>query len=121
MKQTVEEINKEVQFGSAITCDFQEGTFTLEMEEKNFRFTGGKFALVPSELFKKLITNGAEWISVEDKLPENEITVFVATQVGGTSTCFYTNGIWRYAISSKPVPPELIITHWQDLPKVPIK
>jgi len=49
------------QIGKSITCDFQENTWTFEMPKK-FAFTGGKFAIVPTEEFEK--------IKIENKMLE---------------------------------------------------
>ncbi len=42
-----------IQIGQSITCDFDENTWTLKMP-KGFCWTGGKFALVPTEQFEYL-------------------------------------------------------------------
>lgn len=63
-----------------------------------------------------------KWISVKEKFPKQDEVVFVATQVGGTSQCFFDiNGKWRYGINSRIIPEELIITHWMPLPEPPKK
>ena len=47
------------QFGTAVTADFEENTWTFEMD-KNFKVTAGKFAIVDKILYDQLIQ------SVED-------------------------------------------------------
>lgn len=47
------------QFGTAITADFEEKTWTFEMDE-NFKVTAGEFAIVDKILYDQLIQ------SVED-------------------------------------------------------
>lgn len=47
------------QFGTAITADFEENTWTFEMD-KNFKVTAGEFAIVDKILYDQLIQ------SVED-------------------------------------------------------
>lgn len=44
-----------VQFGESLTCDFEENTWTLEMDE-TFSISAGEFAIMPKEKYKKLIT-----------------------------------------------------------------
>ena len=42
------------QFGTAITADFEENTWTFEMNE-NFNVTAGEFAILPKEKYEALL------------------------------------------------------------------
>jgi hypothetical protein len=42
------------QFGKAVTADFEENTWTFEMDE-NFRVTAGEFAILPKEKYDALL------------------------------------------------------------------
>lgn len=42
------------QFGTAITADFEENTWTFEMNE-NFNVTAGEFAILPKEKYETLL------------------------------------------------------------------
>jgi hypothetical protein len=43
------------QTGSSLTCDFEENTWTFEMDE-NFVMCAGEFSIVPKNEFTELIT-----------------------------------------------------------------
>lgn len=62
----------------------------------------------------------SEWISVEEELPDNGITVLTVTEEGFVSTNYLVEErgaawdcIWRFDSTSSP------ITHWQPLPEPP--
>ena len=64
-----------------------------------------------------LISNGVtvqEWISVEDRLPEENTTVIVATDNGIVFQCLYAYDGWNLWDGN-----EVNITHWQYLPQPP--
>lgn len=42
------------QFGEALTADFEENTWTFEMEEE-FKVSAGKFAIIPKEKYQELL------------------------------------------------------------------
>lgn len=42
------------QFGTAVTTDFEENTWTFEMD-KNFKVTAGEFAILPKEKYDALL------------------------------------------------------------------
>jgi len=47
------------QIGESLTCDFEENTWTFEMED-NFEVTAGEFMIIPKELFKQQIIDAYE-------------------------------------------------------------
>jgi hypothetical protein len=55
----------------------------------------------------------SEWISVEDRLPDEDISYYCYTNVGGYCTCFYKNGNWRYQHNSRLIDTILSITHYR--------
>jgi hypothetical protein len=59
----------------------------------------------------------SEWISVEDRLPDEDISYYCYTNVGGYCTCFYKNGNWRYQHNSGLIDTVLNITHYK--PQIP--
>ena len=64
-----------------------------------------------------LITNGVtvqEWISVKDRLPEENTTVIVATDNGIVFQCLYAYDGWNLWEGN-----EVNITHWQPMPQPP--
>ena len=44
------------QFADSLTSDFQESTWTFEMNDDDFSVTAGNFAIVPEELYQKMLT-----------------------------------------------------------------
>jgi len=42
------------QFGTAVTADFEESTWTFEMPE-NYEVSAGEFAIVPKEKYEQLL------------------------------------------------------------------
>lgn len=46
--------NLKTQFGTAVTADFEENTWTFEMD-KNFKVIAGKFAILPKEKYDALL------------------------------------------------------------------
>lgn len=69
---------------------------------------------------KAVEETNVKWISVEDRLPEENLDVFCYTNVGGKCVCFYKNGNWRYQHNSGLIDTILNITHWMPLPNKPI-
>lgn len=64
------------------------------------------------------------WISVEDSLPENENEVLVVhTEAGGVSIGFYSDDLKRWVSCDTDIERngQILVTHWQQLPKPPIK
>lgn len=64
-----------------------------------------------------LISNGVtvqEWVSVEDRLPEENTTVIVATDNGIVFQCLYSYDGWDLWDDN-----DVNITHWQPMPQPP--
>ena len=64
-----------------------------------------------------LVKNGVtvqEWISVNDRLPEENTTVIVATDNGIVFQCLYAYDGWNLWEGN-----EVNITHWQPMPQPP--
>ena len=64
-----------------------------------------------------LIKNGVtvqEWVSVEDRLPEENTTVIVATDNGIVFQCLYSYDGWDLWDDN-----DVNITHWQPMPQPP--
>ena len=64
-----------------------------------------------------MIANGVtvqEWISVKDRLPEDNTTVIVATDNGIVFQCLYAYDGWDLWEGN-----EVNITHWQPMPQPP--
>lgn len=64
-----------------------------------------------------LISNGVtvqEWISVKDRLPEENTTVIVATDNGIVFQCLYSYDGWDLWDDN-----DVNITHWQPMPQPP--
>lgn len=64
-----------------------------------------------------LISNGVtvqEWVSVEDRLPEENTTVIVATDDGVVFQCLYSYDGWDLWDDN-----DVNITHWQPMPQPP--
>lgn len=89
----------------------------------------GEFILWPSKmknvwmpqaiekLADHLIANGItvqEWISVKDRLPEENTTVIVATDDGIVFQCLYSYDGWDLWDDN-----DVNITHWQPMPQPP--
>ena len=55
-----------------------------------------------------------EWISVDDRLPEENTTVIVATDNGIVFQCLYAYDGWNLWEGN-----EVNITHWQPMPQPP--
>ena len=55
-----------------------------------------------------------EWVSVEDRLPEENTTVIVATDNGIVFQCLYSYDGWDLWDDN-----DVNITHWQPMPKPP--
>lgn len=56
-----------------------------------------------------------EWNKVEEALPDEEITVLVATQDGEVDIAFLDEGRWRFPMRGGAIP----VTHWMDIPTHP--
>ena len=70
-----------------------------------------------SELADHLIANGVtvqEWVSVEDRLPEENTTVIVATDNGIVFQCLYSYDGWDLWDDN-----DVNITHLQPMPQPP--
>ena len=89
----------------------------------------GEFLLWPSKmknvwmhqgiekLADHLIANGItvqEWVSVEDRLPEENTTVIVATDNRIVFQCLYSYDGWDLWDDN-----DVNITHWQPMPQPP--
>lgn len=64
-----------------------------------------------------LVKNGVtvqEWVSVEDRLPEENTTVIVATDNGIVFQCLYSYDGWDLWDDN-----DVNITHWQPMPQPP--
>ena len=64
-----------------------------------------------------LISNGVtvqEWVSVEDRLPEENTTVIVATDNEIVFQCLYSYDGWDLWDDN-----DVNITHWQPMPQPP--
>ena len=64
-----------------------------------------------------LINNGVtvqEWVSVDDRLPEENTTVIAATDKGIVFQCLYAYDGWDLWDGN-----EINITHWQPRPEPP--
>ena len=55
---------------------------------------------------------GSEWISVEDRLPEDDVQVLACTKHGKAFSAHCKKGKWRVSHSIK-------ITHWMPRPEPP--
>ena len=76
-----------------------------------------------SAIAQHLIDNGVtvqEWISVEDKLPEDDSDVLAYLQIdqeGGIYPANYEKGVWFDYIFNTPATGTT--THWMPLPEMP--
>ena len=64
-----------------------------------------------------IIANGLtvkEWVSVKDRLPEENTTVIVATDNGIVFQCLYSYDGWDLWDDN-----DVNITHWQPMPQPP--
>jgi hypothetical protein len=95
----------------------------------NFNFTGEEI----STMFAKALYNAGyrkqEWISVEDRLPENYRAVLVVCEStsisGGTLRAIgsYGGGFWSLADADGTMHltkyTHFVVTHWMELPEAP--
>ena len=87
-------------------------------EKKEAWILGGKVGEKPSvfeNMADHLIAHGVtvqEWISVKDRLPEDEVQVLACTKHGKPFPAHCKYGKWR-------VPDSVTITHWMPLPQPP--
>ena len=68
------------------------------------------------DIAEKLISNGVtvqEWISVDDRLPEDSATVLVCHKNGLVTTNAWLGAHWWFKDERNP------ITHWMPLPQPP--
>lgn len=64
-----------------------------------------------------IVANGLtvqEWVSVKDRLPEENTTVIVATDNGIVFQCLYSYDGWDLWDDN-----DINITHWQPMPQPP--
>ena len=61
----------------------------------------------------------SEWISVKERLPENENEVVLATDVTYSYTARYVNDNWHCVCECFEGSSPYNITHWMPLPKPP--
>ena len=70
-----------------------------------------------------LISNGVmvqEWVSVDDRLPEDDSDVLAYSRIGEESRIYpacYTNGVWFDCVFN--VPATDMTTHWMPMPNPP--
>ena len=70
-----------------------------------------------------LIANGVtvqEWISVEDRLPEDDSDVLVYSRIGEEFRIYpacYSNGVWFDCVFNAPATDTT--THWMPMPNPP--
>ena len=70
-----------------------------------------------------LISNGVtvqEWISVDDRLPEDDSDVLAYSSIGEERRIYpacYSNGVWFDCVFNAPATDTT--THWMPLPKPP--
>lgn len=75
------------------------------------------------KLIEYLVANGVtvqEWISVDDKLPEDDSDVLAYLRIGEESRICpanYAKGMWFDCIFNTPVTES--ITHWMPIPQPP--
>lgn len=76
----------------------------------------------PQDMFEGWLARAEQdgWISVEEDLPDNDITVLTVTEEGFVYTNYLVEArgsawdcIWKFDFTSSP------ITHWQPLPQPP--
>lgn len=64
--------------------------------------------------------NVVKWISVKDRLPEDNSNVIACLWIGEESRvypAFYAHGVWWDRVFSTPT--TNTTTHWQPMPKLP--
>lgn len=59
------------------------------------------------------------WISVDERLPDDDQTVLIAMDYGEVWTGYLEGGQWRY-VSGEPIS-FAHITHWMELPAHPLE
>ena len=70
-----------------------------------------------------LIANGVtvqEWISVDDRLPEDDSDVLACSRIGEESRIYpacYSNGVWFDCVFNAPATDTT--THWMPIPNPP--
>ena len=78
-----------------------------------------------ADAIEELVSNADKfkWISVEERLPENELeTYWVYTSVGSQHSCRWTNNRFGLGVSDKwgwsvfDIPQYTVVTHWMPLP-----
>ena len=82
-----------------------------------------KIGWTKEEFADHLIAHGVtvqEWISVEDRLPEDNSNVIACLWIGEESRvypAFYAHGVWWDRVFSTPT--TNTTTHWQPMPQPP--
>ena len=94
------------------------------LNEAFFDYNHGKGdGYIPKNFADHLIANGVtvqEWISVEDRLPEDDSDVIAYLRTGEEGRIFpanYAKGVWFDCIFNKRVTETT--THWMPLPEPP--
>ena len=94
------------------------------LNEAFFDYNHGKGdGYIPKNFADHLIANGVtvqEWISVEDRLPEDDSDVIAYLRTGEEGRIFpanYAKGVWFDCIFNKRVTE--MTTHWMPLPEPP--
>ena len=98
----------------------------MDVREKLVKLIAETIELYPSEreeLADGLIANGVtvqEWISVDDRLPEDDSDVLAYSRNGEEGRIYpanYAKGVWFDCIFNTPVTDTT--THWMPLPLAP--
>ena len=94
------------------------------LNEAFFDYNHGKGdGYIPKNFADHLIANGVtlqEWISVEDRLPEDDSDVIAYLRTGEEGRIFpanYAKGVWFDCIFNKRVTETT--THWMPIPEPP--
>ena len=94
-------------------------TFTCDPTCKYYGFED----CFPERLADYLIANGVtvqEWISVDDRFPEDNSDVLAYSRIGEESRIYpacYSNGVWFDCVFNAPVTDTT--THWMKMPHPP--
>ena len=102
------------------------GGITMDIREKLVELIAETIELYPSEreeLADGLIANGVtvqEWISVKDRLPEDDSDVLAYSSIEEESRIYpacYSNGVWFDCVFNAPATDTT--THWMPMPNPP--
>ena len=108
---------------------FPKGGITMDVREKlvdlivDAKRTDPKTGSFTEYLAEYLIANGVtvqEWVSVEDRLPEDDSDVLAYLRIGEESRIFpanYAKGMWFDCVFNTPATER--ITHWMPMPQPP--